>query len=117
MAMDTWQPDWVGYPYGVGGQVTQGTSRTTAVTLNKLSGNIALFSAAGSATPFTFQVNNTRVNQDDTIIVSQKSGTDAYSAVVSAVADGSFKVTVTDLTGITTEAPVLNFSVFKGDNS
>ena len=46
-------------------------------------------------------------------MVSQKSGTDAYSAVVSAVGAGSFKLTVTDLTGTTTEQPVFNFAVIK----
>lgn len=99
---------------GVGGAVTQITSRTTGVTLNTNSGAITLVSAAGSATPFTFTVTNSQVAATDTVSVSQKSGTDAYSVVVSAVAAGSFKLTVTDLTGTTTEQPVINFNVFKG---
>lgn len=102
-----------GYSTGAGGTVTQGTSRTTGVTLNKVCGAITLVSAAGSATPFTFTVTNSAVAATDTVIVSQKSGTDAYSAVVSAVAAGSFKITVTDLTGTTTEQPVFNFAVTK----
>jgi hypothetical protein len=103
----------VGYATGAGSAVTQITTRTTGVTINTLSGAITLVSAAGSATPFTFTVTNSTVAATDVIVLSQKSGTDAYSAVVSAVAGGSFKVTITDLTGTTTEQPVFNFSVFK----
>lgn len=102
-----------GYATGSGGAVTQGTSRTTTVTLSKPCGAITLFSAAGSATPFTFQVTNTLVAATDTIIANQKSGTDAYAVNVTTVAAGSFKLTVTDLTGTTTEAPVINVAIVK----
>lgn len=104
----------IGYGTGVGGTVTQITSRTTGVTLSKLSGTITLVSAAGSATAATFTVTNTLVAATDTPVVTQKSGTDAYTATVSAVAAGSFKVTIVDLTGTTTESPVFNMNVLKG---
>ena len=103
----------IGYASGAGGTIAQITSRTTGVTLSKTSGQITLVSAAGSATPFTFTVTNTLVAATDTIIVSQVSGTDAYSAVVSAVAGGSYKLTITDLTGTTVETPVFNVIVIK----
>jgi hypothetical protein len=103
----------IGYATGAGGAVTQITTRTTGVTLSKLSGAITLVSAAGSATPFTFVVTNTTVAATDTIEVCQQSGTDAYAADVSAVAAGSFKLTITDITGTTTETPVFNFAVLK----
>lgn len=104
----------IGYATGAGGTVTQITSRTTGVTLSKTSGTITLVSAAGSATPFTFTVTNTLVAATDAIIVPQKSGIDAYSAVVSAVAAGSYKLTITDLTGTTTEAPTFTVVLIKG---
>src|ERR1019366_9265422 len=104
----------IGYATGAGGAVSQATGRTTGVTLSKLTGAITLFSAAGSATPATFTVTNTTVAATDTIIVVQKSGTDAYSATVSAVGAGSFALTIVDLTGTTAEAPVFNFAVLKG---
>jgi hypothetical protein len=104
----------IGYATGAGGAVTQITSRTTGVTLSKLSGQLTLVSAAGSATPFTMTVTNTLVAATDTIVASQVSGTDAYSVDVSAVAAGSYKLTITDLTGTTTEAPVFNLNVIKG---
>lgn len=104
----------IGYATGAGGAVTQITSRTTGVTINTPTGAITLVSAAGSATPFTFTVTNSSVAALDTIVVSQKSGTDAYRVDVTAVAAGSFKLTITDLTGTTTETPVFNYAVVKG---
>ena len=105
----------IGYATGAGGAVTQGTSRTTGVTLNTITGDITLFSAAGSATPFSFVVTNSAVAATDTIIVNQKSGTDLYTTqVVSAVGAGSFKLTLANASGTTTEQPVFHFSVIKG---
>lgn len=101
----------IGYATGAGGAVTQATSRTTGVTLNKRCGAITLVSAAGSATPATFTVTNSTVTATDVIIVSQKSGTDLYHLLVTAVAAGSFNLTVFTTGGTTTEAPVINFAV------
>lgn len=103
----------IGYSTGAGGAVTQATSRTTGVTLNTVCGSITLVSAAGSATPASFTVTNSAVAATDTVIVSQKSGTDKYAVMVTAVADGSFQLTFWDLTGTTTEQPVFSFSVIK----
>jgi hypothetical protein len=103
----------VGYATGAGGTVTQGSSRTTGVTLNKTSGAITLFSAAGSATAATFTVTNSTVAATDVIILSQKSGTDLYDLMVTAVAAGSFNITFRTTGGTTTEQPVFNFAVIK----
>lgn len=104
----------VGYATGAGGVVTQATSRTTGVTLDKTSGAITLFSAAGSATAATFTVTNSTVAATDVIILNQKSGTDLYDLMVTAVAAGSFNISFRTTGGTTTEAPVLNFAVIKG---
>ena len=104
----------VGYATGAGGTVTQGTSRTTGVTLNKTSGAITLFSAAGSATAATFTVTNSTVAETDVIILNQKSGTDLYDLMVTSVAAGSFNITFRTTGGTTTETPVFNFAVIKG---
>jgi hypothetical protein len=104
----------VGYATGAGGAVTQGTSRTTGVTLNKTSGAITLFSAAGSATAATFTVTNSTVAATDVIILNQKSGTDLYDLMVTAVAAGSFNISFRTTGGTTTEQPVFNFAVIKG---
>lgn len=103
----------IGYATGAGGAVTQDTSRTTGVTLNKVCGAITLFSAAGSATYATFTVTNSAVAATDTIIVNQKSGTDKYIILVTKVAAGSFDITFATTGGTTTEQPVFNFAVIK----
>ena len=105
----------VGYATGAGGTVTQGTSRTTGVTLNTVCGNIVLVSAAGSATPFSFTLTNSAIAAGDVVILSQKSGTDKYTTqVVTAVAAGSCQITLANASGTTTEQPVFNFAVIKG---
>ena len=103
----------LGFATGAGGAVTQATSRTTGVTLNKSCGAITLVSAAGSATPATFTVTNSVVAATDIIDINQKSGTDLYQVFVTAVAAGSFNVTFFTTGGTTTEQPVFNFAVTK----
>lgn len=103
----------LGYGTGSGGAVTQATSRTTGVTLDKTNGAITLVSAAGTTTWQTFTVTNNTVAATDTIIVNQKSGTDLYEIHVTAVAAGSFKISFKTTGGTTTEQPVFNFAVIK----
>lgn len=105
--------DSVGIGYSSGGAVTQASSRTTGVTLNSTSGAITLVSAAGSATPASFTVTNSKVAATDTIIVVQKSGTDLYNLHVTAVAAGSFRITFFTTGGTTTEQPVINFAIVR----
>jgi hypothetical protein len=104
----------VGYATGAGGAVTQLTSRTTGVTLDKITGSITLFSAAGTTVATTFTVGNNTVAATDVIILNQKSGTDLYDLMVTAVAAGSFNITFRTTGGSTTEQPVFNFAVIKG---
>lgn len=103
----------LGYGTGSGGTVTQATSRTTGVTINKTNGAITLVSAAGSTTFQSFTVTNSTVAATDTIIVNQKSGTDLYRIHVTNVAAGSFQITFATVSGTTTEQPVFNFAVIK----
>ena len=103
----------LGYGTGSGGTVTQATSRTTGVTLSKNNGAITMFSAAGSTTAATFTVTNTLVAATDTIILNQKSGTNLYALLVTAVAAGSFDVTFYTTGGTATDAPVINFALIK----
>jgi len=103
----------LGYGAGSGGAVTQATSRTTGVTLNEPSGAITLVSAAGSVTYQSFTVTNSTVAATDTVIVCQKSGTDLYELLITAVAAGSFRISFKTTGGTTTEQPVFNFAVIK----
>lgn len=103
----------VGYATGAGGAVTQITSRTTGVTLNKVCGAITLVSAAGSTSWQSFTVTNSAVAATDVVTVCQKSGTDKNMIHVTAVAAGSFEVTFATTGGTTVEQPVFNFSIIK----
>ena len=107
----------LGYGTGSGGTVTQATSRTTGVTLNKTNGAITLVSAAGLATFQSFTVTNSKVAATDVVRVTQKSGTDLYQIFVTATAAGSFRITYATTGGITVEQPVFNFAVMKGVTS
>lgn len=107
----------LGYGTGAGGTVTQSTSRTTGVTINKACGAITLVSAAGSTTFQSFTVTNSLVAATDVIRVCQKSGTDKYAIWVTAVAAGSFVITFATLSGTTTEQPVFNFAIIRAVTS
>lgn len=107
----------IGYATGAGATVTQATNRTTGVTINAVCGAITLFSAAGSATATTFTVSNSAVAATDTIVIHQKSGTDLYNVMPTAVGAGSFNVTFFTTGGTTVEQPVFTFSVLKGVTS
>jgi len=107
----------VGYSTGAGGVVIQGTSRTTGVTINKITGQITLFSAAGTTAATTFTVTNSTVNTTDAIILTQHTGTDLYDLMVTKTTLGSFNITFRTTGGTTTEQPIFNFAVIKGVDS
>lgn len=107
----------LGYATGSGGSVTQDTSRTTGVTINKTNGSITLVSAAGSTSWQSFTVTNSTVAATDVIIVNQKSGSDTYTIHVTAISAGSFRITYATTGGTTTEQPVFNFAVIKAVTS
>ena len=108
-------PQLIGYGIGAGSAVTQGTSRTTPVTINNPAGAITLFTAAGATAATTFTVNNSLVSSTDTIILSVRSSNAAnkYVAFVTAVATGSFDITFYTTGGTTSDTPVINFSVLR----
>lgn len=106
--------DGTGIGYGSGAAITQGTSRTTGVTINSYAGAITLFTAAGSATAASFTVTNANVRVTDTIVLSVKSSTtNLYEVFVTAVGAGTFQVTFFTTGGITSDAPVINFAVVR----
>ena len=104
----------LGYGTGAGGTVTQATSRTTPVTINKPTGAITMFSAAGSATPAQFTVQNSLVAATDVVVLSYKSSSNVYQFVVSNVAAGSFNISFWTQSGVASDTPVINFAIIKG---
>lgn len=99
---------------GAGGSVIQGSSRTTTVEVDKPTGAITMFTAAGSTTPATFTVTDSAVVATDTIVLNEKSGTNLYEFFVTAVGAGSFNITFFTTGGTASDTPVINFSVLKG---
>ncbi len=121
LSNEVWLEGWfaqyragVGYTTGLGASVTQATSRTTGVTINAPTGQITMFSAAGSATAATFTVTNSSVELNDTIVLSTQSATNLYELFVTAVAAGSFNITFLTTGGTATDAPKINFAILKG---
>tara|TARA_A100000171_G_C2054460_1_gene106804 strand:- start:51 stop:647 length:597 start_codon:yes stop_codon:yes gene_type:complete len=112
-------PSLIGFPSGkgVGGSVTQITSVTTAVTLNKMTGKITMFAHDYSNNDIqTFTLNNSLIEEDDIIAVSMRSGSNKLNVQVDAVADGSCEISVGDIHNQSTGSisVVLNFAVIKG---
>jgi len=102
--------------YVSGGAVTQATSKSTGVTLNQPCGQITTDDASltGGA-EVSFTVTCDKVAATDVVAVCVQSGasTGTYIASVSAVAAGSFDVTVSNVGTTAGEALVLNYVVIK----
>lgn len=115
------QSDKIGYYSGLGGTVTQATSKSTGVTLNKLTGQITLSNEAlAAAAEVTFTVTNSTVEATDCVVINHANTGTAGAYIVSAnsIASGSFAVTVSNSSaGSLSEAIVLNFIVIKGVSS
>ena len=110
----------VGYATGAGGTVTQGTDKTTGVTLNKVCGEIVTHNASlNNATNVAFLVTNSTVAATDVVAVSLAASgahTDgAYQVWADAVAAGFFNVNIRNVSGgALGEAIAMNFVVIKG---
>lgn len=106
---------------GTGGTVTQLTSKSTSVTLDKLCGQITMSNAAlAQSTTVSFTLNNTNIHSTDVIIVNIGSGAtaNAYTAFVEAVNTGSCRIHLRNSSsGSLSEAVVLNFAVIKAVNA
>ena len=105
-----------GYATGSGGTVTQTTSKSTSVTLNKSTGQITLTNAALAAdTTVSFTLNNTVIETGDILILNHTSVGTAGSYLLNAQsAAGSASINVRNITaGSLSEAIVIAFAVIK----
>lgn len=112
----------IGYSTGMGGAVTQITSKSTGVTLNKPTGQITMNNAAlASVTAVTFTLTNNLIAVTDSMIINLGSGAATpatYSVRAEVFVAGSCKITVrNDSGGSLSEALVLNFAIVNGANS
>ena len=107
----------LGYKAGSGGTVTQASNKTTAVTLNKINGEIVMNAAAlADDATAAFTLTNSTIAATDVVIVNVASvGTaGAYQVTVGAIAAGSCSISVLNVSGgALSEAIKLNFAVIK----
>ena len=104
-----------------GGTVTQSSNKSTGVTLNTESGQITMNDAAlAAAAEVSFTVTNSKVAATDVVVACHGSAGTAGSYLVNAnaIADGSFAVSVSNVSsGSLGEAIVINFVALKGASS
>jgi len=105
------------FGYGTGrGIVTQGTNKSTGVTLNAPCGAITMNGAALNAdTTVSFTLTNTSIAATDLLVLNHVSGGTAGAYVLNAqAAAGSASINVTNIsTGSLSEAIVIGFAVIK----
>lgn len=109
----------LGYGTGAGGTVTQATSKTTTVTLNKPTGRITLNnSALGASSVASFQFNNSIFADTDQMIFRVAGGAldnSNYIVYAHGGTAGSAVVAVRNLSaGSLSEAIAVDFAIIKG---
>ena len=108
----------VGYSADAQGTVTQATSKSTGVTLNKSMGKITMNAASLAAgASVTFTLTNSTISANDVVIASISGGgtAGAYWPYVSSQATGSAVIGLWNSTaGPLAEAVVINFAVIHG---
>ena len=106
----------IGYTAAAQGTVTQATSKSTAVTLNKPAGVITMNNASlATATNATFTLNNSFISANDTVILTISGGqatAGSYNVFANALAAGSVSITLRNISGGSlSEAIVINFAI------
>jgi len=108
----------IGYSAAAQGAVTQATSKSTGVTLNKSAGQITMNNAAlaGGAVA-SFILTNSTISAKDTIIVTVGSNTTgstagAYTTYISYMSAGTALISLRNLSATSySEAVVINFTI------
>ena len=106
----------LGYTAAAQGTVTQATSKSTAVTLNKPAGVITMNNASlATATNATFTLNNSFISANDTVILTISGGQvtpGSYNVFANALAAGSVSISLRNISGGSlSEAIVINFAI------
>ena len=112
----------LGYTAAGQGTVTQLTSKSTGVTLNKSAGRITMNNAAlAGATAVSFTLTNSFISANDVLILCVSAGSVAdvttYTAYVNGLGAGTAGITLRNLTAATpqSEAVVINFALIHCD--
>ncbi|HEY1019139.1 MAG TPA: hypothetical protein VGE25_09085, partial [Sediminibacterium sp.] len=102
-----------------GSSVTQTNNKSRSVTINAFSGQITTHNARlNGDSDASFVVNNSVVKSTDVpfIVIASGGSTGRYRIQVDAVTDGSFTITVHNITGNAyNDNIVINFVIFKGN--
>jgi hypothetical protein len=114
--VDIYATDELGYTAAAQGTVTQLTSKSTGVTLNKSAGQITMNNAALAATTnVAFTLTNSTISAKDVIVVNVAGGVasnETYNCWVSGHTTGSCTFVLRNISGGSlSEAVVLNFAV------
>lgn len=118
-------PVGIGYGPGAGGTVTQATSKSTTVHLNKPCGQITMNSAslAAGATA-TFQLNNSCITAGSDVLVASVANTVSNAPLNYRVTTSTSNlycigwIQVTNISGSAlAEAVAINFAIIKGTTS
>ena len=108
----------LGYASGAQGTVTQGTSKSTGVTVNASMGQITMDDATlNTLTNVTFTLTNSLISAKDVIILNVGSGatSGAYNCWISSMSAGTCTITLRNISGGNlSEAVVINFAVIHG---
>jgi hypothetical protein len=106
----------IGYTAAAQGTVTQATSKSTAVTLNKPAGRITMDAASlATATNATFTLTNSFISANDTVILTISGGqatAGSYNVFANSLSTGTVSITLRNISGGTLlEAIVVNFAI------
>ena len=109
----------IGYTAAAQGTVTQATSKSTAVTLDKSMGRITMNNASlATSTNATFTLNNSTISANDTVILTISGGQatpGSYNVFANALATGSVSITLRNISGGSlSEAVIINFAILHG---
>ncbi len=114
-------PSGLGYGTGSGGTVTQLTSKSTAVTLNKPTGKITMNNAALAAgAAVQFRMDNTTVGVNDICVanITNAASSSNYQLYVLVTAASTvFFGLKNETAGSLSDALVINFAIIKGATS
>ena len=108
----------IGYALSAQSSVTQGSSKSTGVTLNKSMGQITMNNATlNTLTNVTFTLTNSLITAKDVIILNVGSGatSGAYNCWISSMSAGTCTITLRNISGGNlSEAVVINFAIIHG---
>ena len=109
----------LGYAAAAQGTVTQATSKSTGVTLNKSAGQITMNNAAlAAATNVAFTLANSLISANDVMIVNVAGGAataGTYNVFTSTLTSGSSTIVLRYISaGSLSEAVVINYAIIHG---